>query len=330
MGLVGADADALDQLARMVEDEAAALEELHRGLTRKLHSSPWEGPGADRFRTRWTGEHARQVHQAAEFLRSNGQGLREHARQQRDASGSSGGTTGWTTSAPATMALRNEDLHGWVADMREFLGKLGLPLEKINQVLGLLEMIDPSIRDQVVDLLGGDAFTDFLGMAGSVLGLAGNVVDFVDAFASQPDLPFDEALVYAAGTMAIGFAVSTGIEFVASKLGAAIGTVLFPGGGTVAGHVIGQVVGIGLEKGVEVLDDKFDLTEKGAMGMVEVYREAKELAANADEVLTAIGDGVDQAVDVALDVGGDVIDGIGEGVREVGENLPDWMMPWNL
>lgn len=324
MGVVGADADALERLAQMAEGEAAELEDMYRGLSRKLHGSPWEGPAAERFRGRWSGEHGRQVRQAAVFLRESGRGLREQARQQREATGAGGGSIGWT-SPPVTAPGDDPDLQAWVDQMKKILETLKLPVDKINEILGLLEAIDPSVRDGIVGLLGGDAFTSFLGIAGDALGMAGNVLNFVGAFAAHPELPFDEALVFAAGTMAIGFAVDQGVEFVASKLGAVLGTAIFPGGGTAAGYVIGHVVGIGLANGIDAIDDRFDLTDKGAMEMVKAYQGAKEFVADPGAAIRHLGDDIDHAVDNAVDIGKDVINGISDRVSDLTNDLPDWM-----
>jgi uncharacterized protein YukE len=83
----GADADALDGLAHEVGELASRLRSAQARLGRAIHSSPWNGRTADRFRQQWDGEYRRSMLGASQFLTSASTELRTHAQQQRDASG---------------------------------------------------------------------------------------------------------------------------------------------------------------------------------------------------------------------------------------------------
>ena len=310
MAVVGADADALDRLAGELESEATALEAMHRALGRQLHSAPWRGASADRFRQNWSGNHAGHVARAAEFLRANSLILRDNARQQRAASDGVGGVTPGPGLMTAVGPARDsEGLPGWWDGTKETLETLGIPVEQMQLVLDLLEKLDPELRESLVDLLGGSGFTDFLDLAGDALGIAGMVVDFVDAFASHSDLPLDEALVFSFATVGLGFAADKGIEFVSEKVGAALGTAIFPGGGTAAGIIIAKVAGAGLKAGYKALDDQFGVTENAAEAVLDVYRGAKDLAEATYGAVETVADVAENVVDGAVDLAGNVVDG---------------------
>ncbi|HMT26529.1 MAG TPA: hypothetical protein PKA24_17385, partial [Microthrixaceae bacterium] len=260
--------------------------------------------------------------------RANARSLRDNARQQRDASqGATGGTPGPISNPGKGPDGDDHALPEWWDEMKKILDGLGIPVDQMKLVLDLLEHLDPEFRESLVDLLGGSGFTEFLGLAGDALGVAGMVVDFVEAFASHADLPLDEALVFSFATVGLGFAADKGIEFVSEKLGAALGTAIFPGGGTVAGFVIGKVVGIGLSAGYDALDDQFGVTEHAAEAVLEVYRGAKDLAGAVSDAVDTVVDVAEDVVDGAKDLAGDLVDG----AADVANDVKDWtgkFSPW--
>ena len=334
MALVGANADQLDQLAGQLESEAHALEQLHRALGRQLHTTPWRGASADRFRQRWTTVHAGQVTQAAEFLRTGSRSLHENARQQRDASGDVGGSSGWTAST-AVATSPNDVLPEWWEDAKRILDAIGMPIGKMQEILAVLEHFDPGLRNALLDLLGGSAFMDFLDLAGDALGMADMAIDFVEAFASHSDLPLDEALVYSFAVVGVGFAADKGIGFVSEKLGAVIGSAVFPGAGTAAGFVVGKAVGLALNAGYDALDDKFNLTENAAELMLEGYRDAKAGLAQAGEIAQVVGEHVGEVVDGAVNIAGEVVGGavgvagdVAEGAANLAEDALSGITGW--
>ena len=86
----GANADALEAVARQMQTGAQMLERAAQSITSQLQSSPWEGARAQAFRSEWSRSHrvsllrtASQVSEAANLLRRN-------AAQQRQASDQSG------------------------------------------------------------------------------------------------------------------------------------------------------------------------------------------------------------------------------------------------
>lgn len=91
MTISGADADALDALAGDVESAAHRLRRSQAKLGSAIHSSPWSGGNAERFRERWDSEYRRSMLAAAAFLDAAGEGLQRNADEQRDASSGDGG-----------------------------------------------------------------------------------------------------------------------------------------------------------------------------------------------------------------------------------------------
>lgn|GEM_PF-5456521 len=73
-----------------MEAEASRLRRSSRELSSQLSSSPWRGPGAERFRAEFHSVHAKAMFDAAAFLDAAREALHANARQQRDASGVSG------------------------------------------------------------------------------------------------------------------------------------------------------------------------------------------------------------------------------------------------
>lgn len=83
----GSDANELDRLSHQISGVSKRLTSGQARLGSALHSSPWRGTNADRFRQQWDGEYRKSVIGAGQFLTEATNALRENARQQRDASG---------------------------------------------------------------------------------------------------------------------------------------------------------------------------------------------------------------------------------------------------
>src|SRR4051794_40351932 len=94
MSMYGADADSLDRVGQEAARAADFLDSTQSTLGRALHSAPWQGNSAERFRQRWDGEHRRSMAQAAAFLRDASTILHTNASEQRDASSAAGGGPG--------------------------------------------------------------------------------------------------------------------------------------------------------------------------------------------------------------------------------------------
>jgi uncharacterized protein YukE len=92
--MIGADPDALEELARQCDVAAQRIDTLTRQLNAKLVSTPWHGHGADRFRTDWNRSHRTRLASAAGFLHHARDSLRRQADEQRRASDGGGGRSG--------------------------------------------------------------------------------------------------------------------------------------------------------------------------------------------------------------------------------------------
>lgn len=90
----GADVDALDGLARDLSAVGDTLQATRVRLQRIVHTAPWRGLGADRFRHDWDAVHGRSVADAASALQHAATLVRRHATDQRQASRDTGGATG--------------------------------------------------------------------------------------------------------------------------------------------------------------------------------------------------------------------------------------------
>lgn len=152
--MFGADADALDEVARDLERRAERVRTMRVRLARAIHASPWEGPSAHRFRQQWDGEHAPTLLAAAGFLDAAGDLLRQNAAQQRDASGDEGptGSGGGDGTGPGASGSGSD---------RSLIdeGDLG---RSIKLLLGLHPAIGTAIlandlRQLLQDLIEGDA-----------------------------------------------------------------------------------------------------------------------------------------------------------------------------
>lgn len=88
----GADADALDRLAREMHAAAMRLDTISKQITARLMSSAWEGTDADRFRADWSRRYRGQLRRSADFLRGSQGQLVGSAQSQRSASAAEGGS----------------------------------------------------------------------------------------------------------------------------------------------------------------------------------------------------------------------------------------------
>ncbi len=102
MSAWGADADALDRLAKLLDSKALELERIHRMLGVQLHAAPWRGRSADRFRSQWSTVHTRAFDQSTVFLRQASKLMHANASQQRAASAAGPGAGGGSHSVRAT------------------------------------------------------------------------------------------------------------------------------------------------------------------------------------------------------------------------------------
>jgi uncharacterized protein YukE len=229
--MVGADADALDELSRQLEQTGALIRRSAAQLGRSLGAAPWHGRSADRFRQSWTQDYRRCMADAASFLDQAGDELRRHAREQRAASSAQG-------SGPFGQCYRRVDGSTGQVDrpwyqrwMEEYLsGRLN------DELFAILDIVSLFLRDsnplgKVVPglsiILGGltmwrswndffndhpysgnfgllESYSDYLSFASGALGVVGGVMMFT------PLAPVGAALLTA--SLVIG-ATSLGIDY---------------------------------------------------------------------------------------------------------------------
>ena len=123
--MAGADADALDDLARQLATDARRLGRGRAELSRQLASSPWEGNNARHFRDRWNSEYSRAIHAAGIFLEQLGDELHVQADQQRDAS-----TAGAGRGGDGSVDLKGwwNRIKHWLRDYFDLIPPSELPL----------------------------------------------------------------------------------------------------------------------------------------------------------------------------------------------------------
>jgi hypothetical protein len=90
----GADADALEAMAAQMIAAADQFDRTSKGLRGGLYNIVWKGRFSDEFRLRFDRKHVPSLQTSSGFLRDSAAGLRENARQQSEASGRGGVSTG--------------------------------------------------------------------------------------------------------------------------------------------------------------------------------------------------------------------------------------------
>lgn len=331
MVMVGADPDELDRIAGQLEAEARRLENLCAQLGRQLHSAPWKGARADRFRSDWNSTHTRRVRDAAGFLRAGGDALMRNATEQRNASNSGGGSTaGPLCEVPKQTppdSLKPDQSDEYLEPFKTFFEGLGLADDVWNGLVKLLRVVDPSIlKDLGKFLAGHPEMLGFFKATGKVLDIGSVILDFAVDISKQlgtNHLPMDEAILHSMVFAGMKFAESEGIEKLGQMLGSSLGSVI-PVLGTAGGGLVGWAAGYGLSMILEAVDGKFGLNEQAADAATAAYREVKELAGAVGEFVGDVGEAIGDAYDDVKDVVGDVKDGAEDFIDDV-----SGAMPWN-
>jgi hypothetical protein len=83
----GADPDALDRLAAQVDSWATLLSQYRVTLNAHIHSAPWHGQEADRFRQTWSSRLSPSLASTVSALQTAHVALQRNAEEQRNASG---------------------------------------------------------------------------------------------------------------------------------------------------------------------------------------------------------------------------------------------------
>ncbi|UDY37801.1 hypothetical protein [Dermatobacter hominis] len=96
MTAIGADPEALDDVARALVGAGDELARVAVRVDAALGRTPWDGPDGDRFRRTWSTAHRRRLHDQAERCRDLAGQVARHAAEQRRATTSTGAPTAAT------------------------------------------------------------------------------------------------------------------------------------------------------------------------------------------------------------------------------------------
>jgi hypothetical protein len=328
--MTGADAPALRALAAQMSQSATRLDGIRQGIRSRLYSVHWDGPDGATFRRLWDGQHVPMLVSVTDGLRGSAERLLVEAEQQEAASTVASG--GGQTIGPASGGFVPAD------DGNGFLGTLEDTAKAASMVLGgskaFYELMVRGYGQEVSGYLrangtwvdgymrwsAGHAGTlnrwlgsvDEVTEAAEKLGRVGKVLPYVGgAFSAYNQWQEDaghygdgERAARAAGAAAFSTAADIGGEYLAVGAGAAIGTAIFPGVGTVVGGAIGWVVATGA---TTYFGD--EIQHAGAWVGSAAYSVGEDL--------------VDFGGDV-LDAGGDLLGDIGEGAADLWEDLTPW------
>jgi hypothetical protein len=331
--MTGADAPALRALAAQMSQSAGRLDGIRQGIRSRLYSVHWDGPDGVNFRRMWDGQHVPLLAAVAEGLRAASQELLAQAQQQELASGSGpGGATmgpGGVTMGPSTGGVRTPGDDGFL-DYLEGLAKgaglaLGASATFFTRLAeGYGRQVSGHWRngtwiDSYTRWAAGHATTlnRWFGSHSDVLrhadeiGRVGKFVPYVGgAFAGigqwEEDAGYDtgERTARAIGGGGAAVLADVGVEWGATAAGAAIGTAIFPGVGTVVGGLIGWGAAAWTTNHFED-----QITDIGADFASAVYDIG--------------GDVVDFGGD-ALEAGGELLGDVGEGAADLWEDLTPW------
>ncbi|MGP4032996.1 hypothetical protein [Pseudarthrobacter sp. 1C304] len=109
MSLYGMDTDQGELLAKELSRASRRFAQLSGNLTPVITASPWRGPDGEQFRSDWK-THSRMLLATSEALRTAADAVREHVRQQQEASsgragsGQAGGSGSAAAPLPDTVA----------------------------------------------------------------------------------------------------------------------------------------------------------------------------------------------------------------------------------
>jgi len=179
----GADAEALDALARSFGDASDHLRRIQRSVRAGVHTAPWRGHRADAFRSEWDGAHTRTLLGAADAVEAAAGLLRRNASEQRQATRVAGSAVpAMVLAGAAAGSLRWAD-----SAARSLLGTVDDALgtdPRLDLLTGQLKVSHPLFHGQTGYGADGHARATLGGVAlgadGSVLagGRADGSVDF--------------------------------------------------------------------------------------------------------------------------------------------------------
>jgi hypothetical protein len=332
--MYGADADALDGAAAQLDDAARQLRHTQSALSRSVHSSPWNGRGADQFRQIWDGEYRRGFLDAAAFLEEACTQLRRNADQQRDASavhdgggfvgggGGGGGGGSWDIDGIPELLER---IHTMLdIDKHVLEGILKVAAGFVVPVAGYWRngtYVESYVRwmpgkASTMKLIVGDAASveawskRVKALGHAVSGLDG-VIKGWKQWDKDAGMPTDHRAARAAGVGIAHVAVDEGIGEGAKYVGAVAGGLVGGPPGALLGAAVGIGVGWGASKAADYAFDHWHLDDKIADVSDAAYTYVKDHPMEAAE---RVGEAI-------VNPGGAIVHGaanlVGHGLKSV-------------
>ena len=333
MSLTGMDVEAVRGLALRMSHSGDELEAVRVAVRSALFSVPWQGHDAEACRAAWEEQHGPLLVAAAAALHEVSQRLQSEAEQQVGASavvGGAGGSAGASGSqgGPAGRSGAGEHLdtlrkaigvvvaggQGAVADVVRRYAK---DLRHGQQLLGTYWHMAQEHAERLNRYLAaGDAvkWGRLIGKVAPGLDGLGAAIDAHGQWEEDADKGFSDSEqgARALGAGAASFGVNAGLTSGGMYAGAALGTLVMPGVGTVVGGAVGAVVAQG---GLWAADE---LTDEGVTDWITDR--------GAD-----LGSGIHDAGELALDYGHEVLRSGGDllgDVRAGARGAMDWVTPW--
>lgn len=133
---VGADSDALNNLATQMNSAATALNRMQHSITGAMNRANWQGRDAAAFQNEWTHTHIAVLASAADMLKAQAADLRRQSGEQRSASAAGSGALGSTAAAVPTLG-----------PSAMVVTPLALLVEKALRLLGWGKEVPPTGRD---------------------------------------------------------------------------------------------------------------------------------------------------------------------------------------
>lgn len=340
--MTGADAPALRALAAQLSQSATTLDAIRQGIRSRIYSVQWDGPDGATFRRMWDGQHVPLLSAVAQGLRTTAQTLLAEANQQEIASGVGGGGAtvgpgGGPTIGPATGGfVPADDEDGFLADLEDMVKATSLLVGGFGALYG-------GLADNLATNVGGhfrngtwiDDYTRWnagwatrlnglFGSAGDVartaedLARVGRVLPYVggafnayDQWQEDSEYSTGERTARAAGAGLASVAADAGTEWAMMGAGAAIGTAIFPGVGTVIGGALGWAAAAGI---THVFEDQ--ITAAGAWLGSAAWNIGEGVVDFGGDLLEAGGD--------LLEAGGDLAEDLGDGAEAVWDTVSFW------
>lgn len=242
MTFLGADTVQLRGTAQNITDGAHRLEEMLAVLAPLVHGAAWTGPDADAFRDRFD-DAQRRGSQTTQTLAGRGEGLKQEADEQDDASGEDGGA-GFPDSAGSPCTPGAESNQGGMPDWFETIfntmrsqgiDRFGEYMKESPWGRGIMKSLPvigaiPEVAELIEHAREGDVGGGISDIGSIALGFVpgGGVLNVVDGV-SPAFMPQGKSLMDWAGEIESNGFVVQGAEMTGAAVSASLG---FEQGGT--------------------------------------------------------------------------------------------------